>query len=425
VTVAILTAVTGASWEAQLVAALDKGAGGVQVVRRCVDLADLLAAAAAGHGQAVVVSADLRRLDREAVGRLAAAGVATVGVVPAGDEGSERRLRQLGIDHVVTAAASAAEIAAAVHAAVAALSGPAPRLGWDVPPDDVVPAPAPGRLVAVWGPTGAPGRTTIAVNLAAETAALGQATLLADVDTYGGAVAQLLGLLDEAPGLVGAARAANQGQLDLPALARHARQLAGTRLRVLTGITRTERWPEVRPSALEVVWNLARGLAETTVADCGFCLERDDDLSIDRAAPRRNGATLATLEQADVIVAVGAADPVGMQRLVRGLSELAELLPDAAVKVVLNRVRESVLGPDPARQVRDALRRYAGVQEVSVVPDDPAGVDAAVATGRTLAESAPRSPTRAAITHLAAAVTGSQLPTQPRRRKLGKMTSDA
>jgi MinD-like ATPase involved in chromosome partitioning or flagellar assembly len=279
--------------------------------------------------------------------------------------------------------------------------------------------------VAVWGPTGAPGRTTIAVNLAAETAALGQATLLADVDTYGGAVAQLLGLLDEAPGLVGAARAANQGQLDLPALARHARQLAGTRLRVLTGITRTERWPEVRPSALEVVWNLARGLAETTVADCGFCLERDDDLSIDRAAPRRNDATLATLEQADVIVAVGAADPVGMQRLVRGLSELAELLPDAAVKVVVNRLRESVLGPDPARQVRDALRRYAGVQEVSVVPDDRAGVDAAVATGRTLAESAPRSPARAAITHLAAAVTGSQLPTQPRRRKLGKMTSDA
>lgn len=417
-TVAILTAVTGASWEAQLVAALDKGAGGVQVVRRCVDLADLLAAAAAGHGQAVVVSADLRRLDREAVGRLAAAGVATVGVVPADDEESERRLRQLGIDHVVTAAADAAEVARTVHAAVARLAGAAPVAGWDADPVGVVATAAPGRLVAVWGPTGAPGRTTLAVNLAAETAALGQATLLADVDTYGGAVAQVLGLLDEAPGLAGAARAANQGQLDLPALARHARQLDGSRLRVLTGITRTDRWPEIRPGSLEVVWNLARGLAETTVADCGFSLEQDEELSFDTSAPRRNGATLTTLEQADVVIAVGGGDPVGLQRLVRGLGELAERLPDADVRVVVNRVRESVLGPDPGGQVRDALRRYAGVHQVSVVPDDQAGVDAALAAGRTLAEVAPGSPVRAAIVELAAAVAGLTVPRRPRRRKI-------
>lgn len=417
-TVAILTAVTGASWEAQLVAALEKGAGGVQVVRRCVDLADLLAAAAAGHGQAVVVSADLRRLDREAVGRLATAGVATVGVVPPADEDSERRLRQLGIDHVVTAAADAGEIARAVQAAVAQLSGAGPAAGWDANSDDIVAAVAPGRLVAVWGPTGAPGRTTVAVNLAAETAALRRATLLADVDTYGGAVAQALGLLDEAPGLAGAARAANQGQLDLPALARHARQLNGSRLRVLTGITRTERWPEIRPSSLEVVWNLARGLAETTVADCGFCLEQDEELSFDTTAPRRNGATLTTLEHADVIVVVGRGDPVGMQRLVHGLGELSELLPDADIRVVVNRVRDTVLGPYPEQQVREALRRYAGIHRVSIVPEDQPALDTALAKGRTLAEAAPGSVARRAIAELAASLAGLSRPIRPRRWKL-------
>jgi Flp pilus assembly CpaE family ATPase len=416
--VSVLTAVTGASWESQLVAALEKGAGGVQVVRRCVDLADLLAAAAAGHGQAVVVSADLRRLDREAVGRLATSGVATVGVVPAGDEDSERRLRQLGIDHVVTAAAGAAEIAAAVQAAVAQLAGSAPARGWDIRSDEVMASIAPGRLVAVWGPTGAPGRSAIAINLAAETAALGQASLLADVDTYGGAVAQLLGLLDEAPGLAGAARAANNGQLDLPALARHARQLSGSRLRVLTGITRTDRWPEIRPGSLEVVWRLARGLAETTVADCGFCLEQDEELSFDTQAPRRNGATLTTLEHADVVVVVGSGDPVGMQRLVRALGELGECRPDAEVRVVVNKVRESVIGPDPARQVREALRRYAGVHRIVTVPYDRAAIDAAAATGRTLAEAAPGSPARRAIAELAALIAGRPAPDGRRRRKL-------
>ena len=44
-------------------------------------------------------------------------------------------------------------------------------------------------VVAVWGPTGAPGRTTIAVTLATELAALG-ITVLVDADTYGGSVAQ-------------------------------------------------------------------------------------------------------------------------------------------------------------------------------------------------------------------------------------------
>lgn len=416
--VPILTAVTGASWEAQLVSALDKAPGGLQVVRRCVDLADLLAAAAAGHGRAVVVSADLRRLDREAVGRLAASGVATVGVVPEGDEDSERRLRQLGIDHVVTAAAGARDIADAVHAAITQLAGTGPMpVVWT--PEDTVAAPiAPGRLIAVWGPAGAPGRTTVAVNLAAETALLSKATLLVDVDTYGGSVAQTLGLLDEAPGLAGAARAANQGQLDLPALARHARQLDKSRLRVLTGISRTERWPEIRPSSLEVIWGLARGLAEITVADCGFCLELDEELSFDTSAPRRNGATITTLGEADVVLAVGSADPIGMQRLVRSLAELAERAPDAEVRVVVNRVRESVLGSRPERQVREALRRYAGAYRVAVIPDDPAAADAAIATGRTFAEVAPRSRTRLAIAALAAELAGIEVPTHPRRWKV-------
>ena len=61
----------------------------------------------------------------------------------------------------------------------------------------------------------------------------------------------------------------------------------------------------------------ARQLADFTVVDCGFCLETDEELSFDSLAPRRNGATLAVLDEADCVVVVGAADPIGMQRLVR------------------------------------------------------------------------------------------------------------
>ena len=172
---------------------------------------------------------------------------------------------------------------------------------------------------------------------------------------YGGVVAQVLGFLDEAPGLAAAARLANNGQLDVAALAAAAPQ-AAPNLRVLTGISRADRWPELRPSALDQVWALARSLAAVTVVDLGFCLEQDEELSFDTSAPRRNGATLATLGAADTVLAVGAADPVGMQRLLRGLTQLNEAVPGALPRVVMNRVRRGAVGADPGDPARRGPR---------------------------------------------------------------------
>ena len=47
----VFTAVTGAAWESALVGALDRADHGVTVVRRCVDVSELLAAAATGTGR--------------------------------------------------------------------------------------------------------------------------------------------------------------------------------------------------------------------------------------------------------------------------------------------------------------------------------------------------------------------------------------
>jgi Flp pilus assembly CpaE family ATPase len=273
--------------------------------------------------------------------------------------------------------------------------------------------PGSGRLVAVWGPTGAPGRTTVAVNVAAELAASGVPTLLADADVYGGVVAQVLGFLDEAPGLAAASRLANNGQLDLAALAAAAPQ-AAPNLRVLTGISRADRWPELRPSALDQVWLLCRSLAAVTVVDLGFCLEQDEELSFDTAAPRRNGATLATLDAADTVLAVGAADPVGMQRLVRGLAQLREVLPGALPRVVLNRVRRGTVGSEPEGQLAEALERYAGVRDPAYVPEDRETLDAALLQARALHEVDAGSKARVALAGIAAGLVDRPAPLRRR-----------
>jgi MinD-like ATPase involved in chromosome partitioning or flagellar assembly len=425
--VAVLTAIADPRREADVVAALAAHEP-VQVSRRCVDVADLLAAAAAGIGTVAVVSADLRRLDREVLTRLAACGVAVVALVPDGDEAAERRVRQLGVGHVVTGSATAADVAGAVVAATAqpvhapefAYAGgwaPAPDLPGPRPPGDAAADDSVGRVVAVWGPTGAPGRSTVAVTVAAELAALGLPCLLVDADVYGGAIAQLLGLLDESPGLAAACRLANNGTLDLIGLSELAVQVA-PRLRVLTGVTRADRWTELRPSALEVVLDLARRLDTMVVVDCGFSLEHDEELSFDTMAPRRNGATLTALAAADVVLAVAGADPVGLQRFVRARGDLAELLPGLDVRTVVNRTRDSAVGGGPAvREISAALQRFAGITDARFVPLDVAGCDAAVSLGRTLTEAAPRSPARLALRTLAAELAGQPVYARRSRRR--------
>ncbi|CAN5680795.1 P-loop NTPase [soil metagenome] len=442
-TLPVLTAVADAAWESELVAALERNPLGVTVVRRCVDVADLLATAATGAARAVLLSADLRRFDLDARSRLAATGVAVVGLVPPGDDAAGLRLHQLGVAVVLPADTAPEALCAAVLKAVAAaVDGRGAAATAYADPLAALPTDADGssaaldgtagsnghgggatspqgtgRLLAVWGPTGAPGRTTVAVTVASELARLDIETLLADADVYGGAVAQLLGLLDESPGLAAAARQANTGALDLTALAGLARSV-GPHLRVLTGISRADRWPELRPAALQAVWALARALASVTVVDVGFCLEQDEELSFDTAAPRRNGATLATLEAADTVLAVGRADPLGLQRLVRGLGELREAVPDADMRVVVTGVRRGSVGRDPDRQLTQALSRYAGVSGPVLVPDDRAALDTCARRGRVLAEVAPDSPARRALARLTAELVGR--PAAPRRRLLAR-----
>lgn len=437
-TVPVLTAVTDAVWEADLVQALERSDLGLSVVRRCVDLADLLSAASAGTARAALLSSDLRRLDRSALDRLAAAGVAVVGLVGADDEHAERRLRQLGVTHVLAADSEPSVLAEAVLAAVAGpveRSQQAPRRDLadpvaalpdlaDLPPPassavDLPPGPV-GSVVAVWGPTGAPGRTTVAVNLAVELAALGVSTMLVDADVYGGVVSQFLGMLDESPGVATAARFANNGSLDVPRLADICRQVADN-LVVLTGLPRADRWPELRPSAMEAVLMLARRLASVVVVDCGFCLETDEELAYDTAAPRRNGATLAVLQEADTVLAVGAADPVGLQRLVRGAADLREAVPGATPTVVLTRLRSSVVPGRTETEVRAALERYAGLTDVVTVPYDLAGHDKAVALGKSLREVAPDSPARKVYAALARELGGVPAAETSRRRRREKV----
>jgi MinD-like ATPase involved in chromosome partitioning or flagellar assembly len=402
-----------------LVGGLERLHGPVTVVRRCGELAELLAACQSGLARAAVVAEGTEDLTASLVDRLAAVGVSIVAL--SDDSAEASRLRSIG---VVTASldVDSATLASKISDSVGQLSGQGRRradsrdsgyadTAAELRPSDVAeeveqaPAGA-GRIIAVWGPTGAPGRTLVAVNIAAELSAEGKSVILVDADSYGASVAASLGLLDESAGLAQSCRLADQGLLDAESLKRIAAPVftkAGS-FRVLTGITRADRWTELRAAALSSVLEYAKEIADVVVVDAGFCLEADEELSFDSMAPRRNAATLRSIELADTVYAVGAADAIGVPRLVRGLAELERAVPQAAPRVVLNKVRGASAGRSPERQLGEAWERYGPGQGVDVfLPSDPEACDAALLSGAVLIESAPESPLRRAIAEMVCA----------------------
>lgn len=411
--------VTVGQAQEDLVGGLERLHGPVTVVRRCGELTELLAACQGGLARAAVIADGSEELTASLVDRLGAVGVSIVALTDDAEEAS--RLRGIGVVpalHGIDPAALASRISDAVgqlsgrnlgraHHRNAGFSDTATEI--HVIPTEEESGPEPsghGQIIAVWGPTGAPGRTLLAANIAAELAADGKSVLLVDADSYGASVAAVLGLLDESAGLAQACRLADQGVLDAAALVKIATAVftkAGE-FRVLTGISRADRWTELRAAALSTVLEWAREIADVVVVDTGFCLEADEELSFDTMAPRRNAATLRSLELADTVYAVGSADAIGVPRLVRALAELELAVPQASPRVVLNKVRGASAGRLPERQLADAWERYGpGIGVEAYLPADFGACDAALLSGSVLFEAAPESALRLAIAELVCA----------------------
>ena len=389
----VLLVASGAAWEPVALEHLGRHPG-IVVLKRCVDVDDLLAAATAGQAQVAVVGLDAPGLDRSAVDVLLKHGVRTVAVVDGDSSRGDHRVHaaRIGITRVVGAgdlAGLAPAVLAGDDPSPARVDGPDGELLRDPMVTPQVGPGATGRVVAVWGPAGAPGRTMLAGGVAADLASRGRRTVLVDADPYGGAVAQQLGILDEVSGLLAAARLAGAGQLE-ERLGSVQRGL-DDRLSVVTGLPRGDRFAEVRTGTVQHLLELARDRGEVVV-DTGFSLE-DDPGSDYGTRPGRNHLTLGALEVADVVVAVGSADPVGLSRLARGLVDLREVVGPRPVHVVVNRMRPTLGWSE--RDIAGMVAGFARPAGLHFLPDDQAAVDRALVAGRTLVEVGDSGLTRA------------------------------
>lgn len=355
-----------------------------------------------------------RRSTRAAFSAASAAGSGAVGAGPAG--AGPARAGGAGVTGALAAASSQNNVAPLNTAATTHSAQPEVKLGWPVtagtPSSPATSAFAPashreeidaagkpqiGKIIAVWGTHGAPGRSTLALALAAYLNEQGS-TILVDCDINAPSQVQLLGLPEDSSGLASAARLATHGELDSTRLVQTLLS-AKADLQVLTGLGRSGRWRELPVASMNKVWEVCRHTAEYTVVDLsgGLEEERVEDFAME---PDHDAVAAALLEQADLTLIVGAADPVGIRRLIQLLNSNRQAVGGRS-QVVVNRVRSSTAGADPNSAIGSVLARYTSASDIVYVPADYRLFDKALMQAQPVAVVESRSAAAKSIAKLA------------------------
>jgi MinD-like ATPase involved in chromosome partitioning or flagellar assembly len=367
----------------------------LELVLRCVDRVELLALFRSRSVDVVISVGAPRWLDAETVEEGLSAGIRLLGV--AGDPLENEHLRRLGVR--VAAGTSIDEILAT------ATDVPLP-----LPPTIAKEEDPQGRLIAVWGPKGSPGRTTMAIEMSHRLCAVDPDTLLIDADGFGGDVVQYLGIVEELPTVVWAARLAGSDELDPTQLARALRRSGPMGPVVVPGVPRSQLAAEISDYGWRHLLEVARATFSFTVCDVGFCIEPPGP---SQTGDGRNHIARTTLKEASHIVAVCRADAVGVKNFLWAFDELKEMVDPSDVSVIVNRVV-----PGDEREVADVLRKHVGKKAAAYIREDVDRFRTAVRTGRAVSEDDPSSDVATALDGLLANL-GAKVPARGFLARIG------
>jgi MinD-like ATPase involved in chromosome partitioning or flagellar assembly len=333
----------------------------------------------------LVVSSRWPALSAGLVDELHRRGRTVLGVYEPEEPAAREHLASLGVDDVI---ATDAEMQAFVHAVARLGPGGQPCQAADGPTRRGTAHPKTGaRFIAVGGPAGS-GATEVAVGLADALAAAGRRTVIVDADDVTPSVAARLGLPIE-PNIRSAIDAVEFGLGDMR---RTILSVVGADFLVLGGLPNVSAWSQVRPAEVVAVIDKLATAVDELVVNVGHRLE---DVGAGRG---RYGITRSVLAEADVIVSVCLATPIGVGRLLSWIADARAMAPDAPVVVAVNRAPR-----DRYRraELTDEIVRSFAPAHFAFVPDDRR-VAAAVWDGTVVG----RGPFRRAARQLATCLSG-------------------
>ena len=336
--------------EARIAQALNERTD-VELVMRCVDRVEALAVLRGGDLDALVAIGTPYWFDAEIVDEMVRAGVRLVGV------GLSAELSRIAAEMAVALLPLDVQIDELVRRCRDS-SGVTPP----PPPPSVQPSQPKGKLIAVWGPKGAPGRTRVSIELACELALLDRSTLLVDADPYGGDILQSVDVVEDLPTVVWASQLAGQQRLDAARIVTSLRRIGADGPILLPGLPRGDLWEEVAPFGWRQLLTVGRALFGYTVCDVGFCLEAVEH-PYSPARSDRNMMARSTVQAADRVVAVCRSDVVGVKNFIWAFDSLTKLVEPENIVVVANHVRAN-----EERSVAELLRKHLGKRPVAYLP---------------------------------------------------------
>jgi MinD-like ATPase involved in chromosome partitioning or flagellar assembly len=281
-------------------------------------------------------------------------GRTVLGVWDRNEPESRSLLIAVGVDGLIASDASCKEIVAAIT------SLPRATDGHQSPVDDNVGARG-GRRIVIGGPAGA-GSTEIAIALGGALHDLRLRPVLVDLDDVAPSVAPRLGLPLE-PNLCSA----------VDAVEYHSGELRDAVVRVgdfavVAGVPAPSGWSHVRaPEVLRVVRALAREFEPVLL-----------DIAASFGERSRHGIARAVVSDADVLVGIASASPVGITRFVSWLADVLPFAPDAGLHVVVNRAPSSAFRRG---EIRAEIFGCVRPESLVFVPSDRRVDDAAWSGG--------------------------------------------
>lgn len=245
-------------------------------------------------------------------------------------------------------------------------------------------------ILAVWGPHGSPGKSTVALNLAFELASH-KRTLLVDLDLESPNLTLLLGVTEPSVGITGVARLIRQGRLNLEQLLRLSVNIKqrNLRLSLLPGLANPNRWPEITEETVSGLLAIAKYEFDVIIFDLSSSLE--ENLYQTSNSSTRNGATRKALQLATQTITVLKDSKVSLQNYVNQFLELQ----------TLNSSRLVVVNQHGVSKLERALRELTKETVFHKIPNDLPSLELSEAQGLPLALSRRKSPARNAILSLA------------------------
>ena len=217
---------------------------------------------------------------------------------------------------------------------------------------------APAPLLAVWGTSGAPGATTLAIGLSLELAK-SRPTLLIGADFSTPSVGELLGIPQDSPGLLGALRVARNDNPPWESIRACAAPTAhSASLRVLSGIRLGSlgRLEAAGVSTL-IVSALTSGVAVVVDLKCALA---DTEPTPERTAME------AILRKTQHLLWVGMGSDLGVSRLVREWTLLEEITEDVDQRVLLRMSAGS--SESSFMESSTAVWEFTGCSDISALP---------------------------------------------------------